>query len=269
MLQITDPGIPNGLTQNLGGLVQALIERRDKNRQFDLEEKKLDMMGGKSDGSLAEAIRNHDLMAGYRDRIAGATEKRADTGATNADERGRHNKATEGLSGDRNVETGRHNEATETQAGENADNKGEAAIAANARAMTDSWATSQFRPPTPEQIADVYDHMMEKARSHAVKRAAPPAAGAPAPAGAPNPGQAPGAPAPAPMAPGAPVPAPQAAPTTSQIQLKHRASQWISLPSLKDSDKQKVQQAIDSNNFDALARMEAKLSQINPGPSAR
>jgi hypothetical protein len=80
MLQITDPGIPNGLTQNLGGLVQALIERRDKNRQFDLEEKKLDLMGGKSDGSLAEAIRNHDLMAGYRDRIAGATEKRADTG---------------------------------------------------------------------------------------------------------------------------------------------------------------------------------------------
>jgi hypothetical protein len=287
MLSITDPGIPNGLTGNLAALMQTLIEKPMHERQISAQENRNSNDNAYKAATLAENIRNHNLTDNFHtgEVANGATRadtgaKRADTYATSVAQNGETSKA-------RVDETVRHDKVTEGQAGDTEAGRNARADEANVRAMHNAWMNTPVgMMATPEEQEDHYNGLMEATQKRRASKAAisgkpapttQPAVDATAPA-QPTAGGAPAdtgyntnAKATTPTLPesGVRLQGPAGPASTQQIQLLHRAAQWKVLPSLTDTDKQKVQQAIASKNFKALASMEEVLGGAAVGPHAR
>lgn len=305
MLSITDPGIPNGIVQNLGGLVQALIERKDKERQFQLEQQKIQALGGYRQGQLAEQIRNHNLLDDYHTGMVDASQERADNGAANATERGRHNLATESQAAT-NSGIAQQNADTNAQRANQTKQQFDDRTEADITRRVDSFRNNLVQTPqgmmmSPEELMDQEDRYEQSLRGRIKARQAPisaqpqqpPPAQVPAgatPGGvAPQPHQGPttgqqnaaqvGAPPPAQNTaqvgapPGKSNVAQVGAPTTlstPQIQMLNKAKGWLGLPSVVNDPlkTRKITEAIQNKRFDTLQTMDKLMQDDAPQPVA-
>lgn len=174
------------------------------------------------------------------------------------------------LGGDTLAEQIRHNTATEENSVANAqghvkdtDAAYEQALMQAAGHYADTLATAQdiYGKPahTPDSIHQQVSDFIRNMRAQKAPKAAPAGPAAPLP----QMGDAPPAPpAGAPTGMGA-APAPA---NKAQMRLVNMAQSWKSLPSLSESDKQKVQQAVDARDYNALAKMAQRMQGVAAVP---